>query len=406
MSEREDPGESTIGETTPARQLAGNANFLLLLGGQFISQMGDRLAMIAFPYLVYNTTHSALSTGVVLALFTLPYVLFGALAGGVLDRLDRRGVMVAADIVRGGLVLAVPILSPCTPRPACSRSRFSASFATVFFDPGMMALLPEIVPDDSLLRANSILEASSHLTEIVGFAAAGVVVYLYFAMKTTFTVDAATFGVSAVTLLAMTLKGSQKGGRQRRHRRRAPGTASSSGKRSARAPRTCSTTPGCGPTPSSPLRQWRASEPFYPLTFFLAVDRFHGARTFGFIEATIAVGYLRRVRRDGRYGKARAQGSGHDGRADGHGRLLHGAVGRPLPAARPRRLRRARRRQRGGAHASIDTYVQSVVPKALRGRVRGARFTLTQGVYLPWACWRPARLRPRWDWDLSSGCAV
>ena len=111
-------------DSRPTRPLSRNSNFVLLVGGQFVSQMGDRLAMVAFPWLVYTTTHSAMSTGIVLALFTLPYVLFGAVAGGVLDRLDRRGVMVAADIIRGGLVLAVPFVA-ARPRAACSRSRSS-----------------------------------------------------------------------------------------------------------------------------------------------------------------------------------------------------------------------------------------------------------------------------------------
>ena len=160
--------------------------------------------MVAFPWLVLTTTHSALSTGVVLAMFTLPYVLFGAVAGGVLDRIDRRGVMVAADIVRCGLVLAVPFVAQHSTGGVFVLA-FLTSCATVFFDPGLMALLPDIVTGDDLLRANSVLAASTHVTEIVGYAVAGFVVLLP-RMRTVFTVDAATFGVSAVTLLAMTLR--------------------------------------------------------------------------------------------------------------------------------------------------------------------------------------------------------
>ena len=69
-------------ETTLTRELARNGNFVLLMTGQFVSQMGDRLAMVAFPWLIWRTTGSALSTGLILALFTLPYILFGTVAGG------------------------------------------------------------------------------------------------------------------------------------------------------------------------------------------------------------------------------------------------------------------------------------------------------------------------------------
>ena len=54
---------------------------------------------------------------------------------------------------------------------------FLTSCATVFFDPGLMALLPDIVPGDDLLRANSVLAANTYVTEIVGYAVAGFVVY-------------------------------------------------------------------------------------------------------------------------------------------------------------------------------------------------------------------------------------
>ncbi len=111
--------------------------------------------------------------------------------------------MVAADIIRGGLVLAVPFVAERSTGGVFVLA-FLTACATVFFDPGLMALLPDIVPDEDLLRANSVLAASTHITEIVGYAAAGFIVF-YLAMRTMFTVDAATFGVSAVTLLAMTL---------------------------------------------------------------------------------------------------------------------------------------------------------------------------------------------------------
>jgi MFS family permease len=366
-----------ISETAPARPLARNTNFLLLLGGQFISQMGDRLAMVAFPWLVYTTTHSALSTGIVLALFTLPYVLFGAVAGGVLDRLDRRGVMVAADIVRGGLVLAVPFVAQHSTSGVFVLAFFT-SCATVFFDPGLMTILPEIVPDDDLLRANSVLEAASHVTEVVGYAAAGFIVF-YLSTRTTFTVDAATFGVSAVTLLAMTLKGS--GG--------------ATGGSDVDDP------------PPALLGFWtEVREGFsylvhhaglrantivavaavagvgasYPLTFLLAAERFHGARTFGFMEAAVGVGYL-----SGSVAMAAMAKRVRKGLAMTIGLMVMGGCYTVPWVVHSLPLVLADFVVLGAANAavliSIDTYVQSVVPKALRGRVWGTRFTLTQGVY-------------------------
>ena len=352
-----------------------NGNFVLLVAGQFVSQMGDRLAMVAFPWLVYRTTGSALSTGVVLALFTLPYVLFGTIAGGVLDRIDKRGVMVAADIARGGLVLAVPFVATHTTGGLYALA-FAVATATVFFEPGLMALLPDIVPKDDLLRANSVLAASEHITEIVGFSAAGFLVF-YLSTRTTFTLDAATFGVSALTLLAMTVRPSHgaeesdtgdKGGPTGFSAAIAEGIRYLRGHVGLRANTglAIATAAGAGA--------------FYPLTFLLAIDRFGGTAAFGFMEASLAVGYLcasgvigwsaTRVRK----GLAITVGLMAMGVLAALPWVIHAL---PLVLLDLGFM--------GAANAavliSIDTYVQATVPPKLRGRVWGARFTLTQGAF-------------------------
>ncbi len=72
--------------------------------------MGDRLAMVAFPCArLLAKTGSTLSTGLVFALYTLPYILFGTFAGVVIDRLNKRTIMVVADLLRAVLVVLVPV---------------------------------------------------------------------------------------------------------------------------------------------------------------------------------------------------------------------------------------------------------------------------------------------------------
>lgn len=365
-------------ERRPPHTWARNPNFVLLVGGQFISQMGDRLAMVAFPWLVLTKTQSALSTGVVLALFTLPYILFGTVAGGVLDRLDRRGVMVAADIIRGGLVLAVPFVAERSTSSVFVLA-FLTACATVFFDPGLMALVPDIVPEDDLLTANSVLSATSHITEIVGFAAAGFVV-LYLSTRTVFTVDAATFGVSAVTLLAMTLD--RVAGRGAR--------AQAADDAAARQPSFWAEIregasylahhAGLRANTLLAVAAVAGVGAFYPLTFLLAAERFHGPGAFGLMEAAIAIGYVGESVVIGALAKRLRKGL-----AITIGLMVMGVcyslpwVMHALP------LVLADFVVLGAANAavliSIDTYVQTVVPEALRGRVWGARFTLTQGMY-------------------------
>ena len=367
----------TVARNVRDHSLARNANFVLLVSGQFISQMGDRLAMVAFPWLVYRTTGSALSTGLVLALFTLPYVLFGAVAGGVLDRIDRRGVMVAADIARGALVLAVPLVASHSLYAVFALAFFTAC-ATAFFDPGLMALLPDIVPGDELMLANSVLAASVNITEILGYSMAGFIVY-YVALRTAFAVDAATFAVSAVTLLAMTI-------------RRAPGIAGDhratddGERRSAFWPDIregisyLRRHAGLRANTGLIIAVTAGVGAFYPLTFLLAVERFRGPRTFGFMEAAIAVGYICGSAAVGALSRRMRKGLV----------IVTGLMVMGICCALPWAiyslpLLLADLAVLGAANAamlvSVDTYVQTVVPHGLRGRVWGARFTLTQGAY-------------------------
>ena len=214
---------------------------MLLWAGQFVSQIGDRLAALAFPWLVYTSTGSAVGTGAVFAIYTLPYVLFGAFAGVAVDRVDKRRLMIAVDLIRAALVLTVPLLATRS-LPAVYLLAFVIATAGVFFDPAKLSILPEIVPPGRLLRANSLMSTAENLTEIVGWAFAGL---LLAAVSTSaaFELDAAHLrrlggcaGADAVP------RSGARGGRAELPAR--------SRANCARACGSCSATAACAPTPS------------------------------------------------------------------------------------------------------------------------------------------------------------
>jgi MFS family permease len=351
--------------------LARNGSFLLLWSGQFISQMGDRLAMVAFPWLVYERTGSALSTGVIFALYTLPYLLFGTFAGAVIDRFNKRTVMVVADLLRVGLVLLVPVAAGWS-LPAVFVLSFAMASAGVFFDPCKLAILPDIVGPDRLLRANSLLASGENLTEILGFALAGVALARV-STTAAFRADAATFLVSACALAAM--------------RYRAP----------LRAAATRQT--------ESFARQIREGLSFlrhhrgllvntvmviasaaglgaaYPLTFLFAVRVLNGGtQAFGVIEAFFGVGYFA-----GSLTLAVFAARVHKGHAMTLGLAAMGVSLVIVAAAANVWQTCLVYTVLGFANAAaliaVDTYLQQVVPEYLRGRVLGTRFTLTQGTF-------------------------
>jgi MFS family permease len=359
------------GESGTPRTLWTNRNFVLLWSGQFVSQIGDRLAMVAFPWLVYTTTGSTLSTGLVLAIYTLPYVLFGVFAGVAIDRLDKRRVMLGSEFARMVLVLLVPIAAEYALWPVFVLS-FAMASLTVLFDPAKLSLLPDIVPRDQLMRANSLLATAETLTEIVGYAGAG---FLLAAVSTTsaFRIDSVSFLVSAITLALMSYTPPVRAAAERAARsftrelregfaylRRHKGLL-------ANTLLTVALALGVGAC--------------YPLTFFLAVDVLDGGtRAFGIFEAALAVGYLSGALAVAWMAKRLALG-----RTILVGFVLVGA-GMALVAAAERIWMAAIVFAVVGVFnaaglISVDTYVQQTVPEHLRGRVWGSRFTLTQGAY-------------------------
>jgi MFS family permease len=355
----------------PAHNLAGNRNFLLLWTGQFVSQFGDRLAMVAFPWLVYQKTGSAFSTGVVLALYTVPYVLFGALAGVVIDRFNKRRVMVLADLVRAGLVLGVALV-PHPGLPLVFAVSFAMATVAVFFDPCKLSLLPDIVERRQLVRANSLLTMGENLTEVIGYSAAGLIAY-YLSTRIAFVVDSGTFLVSAAALALMAYTPPLRAAAA--HHARRVGTEIMEGLRflyhhdqlRANTALVIAAVLGLGAA--------------YPLTFLLAVDVLgQGPKAFGLMEAAIGLGYLG--------GSALLAGLGsrlRKGYAMTTSLAIMGAslIATGLLPSLPWIL--VAFLVLGAANATaliaIDTFFQETVPEHLRGRVWGVRFALTQGFY-------------------------
>ena len=354
-------------------------DFGLLLSGQFVSRLGDKMALVAFPVLVYGTTDSAFSTGVVLALFTLPYVLFGVLAGAVIDRSRKRTLMISVDLIRAALVLAVPFVAPHS-LAAVYGLAFVIATASVFFEPCLLAFVPEIVPEDKLLRANSVLATGDNLTEILGYLLAGAVIFSL-SIRTVLVIDAGTFLVSAAALALMGA-GRVRAGRRATEHERDGGVAARPriGHEIAEGLRFLAGHPGLRANTLLTVAVVAGVGASYPLSFLLAVEQFGGAWSFTLMEAAIAAGYLA-----GSIWLVIVARGVHKGTVITVGMTLTGA-GFALVASLTRlpsilivfALI-------GVANAvlliAIDTYLQETIPAGLRGRVLGARFTITQGVY-------------------------
>ena len=87
-----------------------NRNLNLLLGGQLISQIGDKFHMLAVAFMVLKTTGSPAKMGIVLFCSVCPGMLLGFISGAFLDRYSRKTIIVGADVVRGLIVSGVCLL--------------------------------------------------------------------------------------------------------------------------------------------------------------------------------------------------------------------------------------------------------------------------------------------------------
>lgn len=176
-------------------------DFRLLLVGQGISVLGDRMVAVALAFAVIELGGSASEVGLVLGVAWGPLVVT-VLAGGVVaDRTSRRGVMLTADLVRvasQGAMAALLVTGSAEIWMLAALAGVTGA-ATGFFAPASTGLLAEVVPEEELQPANALRSTAVSASEILGPLAAGVLVAAAGA-GWAIAADAATFAVSAVSL--------------------------------------------------------------------------------------------------------------------------------------------------------------------------------------------------------------
>lgn len=147
-----------------------NRNFFLLWTGQLVSQLGDKFYDIALAWWVLEKTGSPAVMGLFLAAAMLPELLMGIVAGGFIDRWNRKAIIIMADIVRGLAVLAVAFLFMAGWLEVWHVfvSAIMLSLSSAFFNPAVMAVIPRLVEKDEITRANSLSQMIAGLASVAG----------------------------------------------------------------------------------------------------------------------------------------------------------------------------------------------------------------------------------------------
>ncbi|KHK97615.1 MFS transporter [Microbacterium mangrovi] len=184
------------------RSLWRDRNFLTMWGGQALSQFGEQISLLGVPVLAVVLLHSsAFEVGVLNASGLAAFLLIGLPAGAWIDRMRKRHVMIAADVVRAVALASVPILWSLGMLHIWQlyAVAFVIGVATVFFDVSYQSLTPSLVLPEQIAEANGKLEATAQVAHLTGPAIAGWLIGVFsapFAMITT----AGTYAASFVAL--------------------------------------------------------------------------------------------------------------------------------------------------------------------------------------------------------------
>jgi MFS family permease len=181
--------------------------FALFFWGQAVSLVGDGIFPIALAFAVLDLGGSPTDLGLVLIAGVLPQTLF-VLVGGVWgDRLSRRAIMLAADVVRCGIQVAAAALLLSGNAQIWMLAVLYALHATAsaFFNPAATALVPEVAAPDLLQSANALLSVTRSISFGIGAALGGALVSLV-STGGAVALDASTFVVSAACLAALRVR--------------------------------------------------------------------------------------------------------------------------------------------------------------------------------------------------------
>jgi MFS family permease len=148
-------------------------NFALLWLGGLVSMAGDWMLYIALPFYVYEISGSTLATGAMFMAETLPRVLLGTMAGVFVDRWDRRLTMIVADVLRAALLLLLLLVRTVDQLWIVYLVAFAEAAISQFFNPAVSALLPRLVDEKQLLRANSLNAATGEAVRLSAPALGG-----------------------------------------------------------------------------------------------------------------------------------------------------------------------------------------------------------------------------------------
>jgi len=180
-------------------------DFALLWTAMTVSLLGDGIYFVAIAWQVYELSDAPTALSVVGVAWTLPNVLLILIGGVLSDRFDRRSLMIVSDAVRGLAIGSIAVLSLAGSLELWHLLVLVALYGAgeALFAPAFQAIVPDIVPAEHLVQANSLDMLMRPLGAQLAGPALGGLLVAGFGTGTAFAVDAATFAFSGLCLLAI-----------------------------------------------------------------------------------------------------------------------------------------------------------------------------------------------------------
>lgn len=199
-------GEVASASPRRSKPLWRNRDFLLLVSGQAVSSVGSQVSLIAFPLLILALTNSPIQTGLITALRGLPFALFCLPAGALIDRWDRKRVMILCDIGRAIALVSIPVALMFGHLTYIQLYTVSLVEGTlfVFFNLAETACLPHVVTKGQLSAAVAQNEVLYSVSSVIG-PALGPILY-GIGSTIPFLADGISYAASAFSLFFIKTK--------------------------------------------------------------------------------------------------------------------------------------------------------------------------------------------------------
>jgi MFS family permease len=190
----------------PPRSLWRHRDFLLLWGGQTISDMGSAVTLLALPLLAVTALDaSAFQVGLLTSLGTVAYLLIALPAGAIIDRVPKRRLMLSCDLGKAVVLSTIPIVS--VSGHLVMGQLYAVAFASgclaVFFEIAYQSYLPSLLARTQLVDGNSKIGTTNSLATVVGPTLAGAIIAVLGSAARAIVVDCFSFVVSVLTLFAI-----------------------------------------------------------------------------------------------------------------------------------------------------------------------------------------------------------